>query len=119
MSTLSKLQKIWYKKLKDSGFSDIEKANGSIGRTKLNLDNRNFDQIEITQQYYSMARSFLIEHHFESELDKVIWEYHIEGISVRNIAKLLSSTDMKIKKKSTVNNIIRRLEQIMKDKYLK
>ena len=118
MSSLTKLQKLWYKKLKDEGFEDIEKKDGHIGRTKLNLTNRTFDQIEITQQYYSMARSFILDYSFESEVDKVIWEYHAEGISVRMTSDLLKSVGI-IKKKSTINNVVRKLEKLMKEKYLK
>ena len=120
MSTPSaKLQKEWYKKLKESGFKDIEKKNGSIGRTQLNLSNRNFDQIQATQEYYSMARTFILEHVFKDNLEKYIWTKHSEGDSERTIVKCMQEDKLEtIPSRATVGRIIKKLVKLMKAKYL-
>lgn len=63
-----------------------------------------------------MARNFLEEHSFRTELDKTIWAYYSEGITVRDIAKLLAEVGIR-KPKSTVWDIVKRLEKLMYIKY--
>lgn len=119
MSSLSKLKKEWYKKLKDSGFNDIEKASGSIGRTQLNLKNRNFDQIQATQEYYSMARTFILEHKFNDERELYVWTRHSEGDSERTISSTMQSDGHEPLSRAEIGRKIRRLSNLMKLKYLK
>jgi hypothetical protein len=120
---LGKLKAHWYNKLKESGFKDIETRSGTTGRKNQkeglpNIEHRVPLQIEIIDQYYSMASSFAHDHNFETELEKTIWIYHSEGLSVREIATTLIKAGIKQHKKDTVNKIIRNLEDLMKKKYL-
>ncbi len=121
--SLKSLQKTWYKKLKDSGFKDIEYKAGIVEYTNglergaPNLANMHPTQYQIIEHYYSMARSFLIDHEFSNEVEKTIWEYYSEGLSVRDISTTLNKSKIH-KPKSTVFDIVKRLEKIMKQRYL-
>lgn len=116
-TNLEKLQKIWYEKLKKSGFDDIENENGELTRGLPRVTNQAPIQIEVIQHYYSWARSFLHEHEFKSEFEKAVWELHSEGIAVRAISVELRRKGYK-KQKDAVWYVVKRLEQLMKAKYL-
>ncbi len=109
---------IWYKKLEQSGFKDIEKDEHRLKQwsSKLNTDvvRRNW---EAKNEYYSMARRFLNNYKFESNLEKNIWAYHAEGISARNISKLLKKVRIN-KYFVTISVITRRLAYEMKKMYI-
>jgi hypothetical protein len=89
------LQEQWYKKLKDSGFDDIEKnetyliVNSSSKfnskRNQVGSMQNVIDGINSRTEYYRIAGHFLYDYKFANDLDKFIWELHSEGISVRNI----------------------------------
>jgi SUMO ligase MMS21 Smc5/6 complex component len=117
-----KLLKEWYDKLADSGFEDIEQHEYStmgnftepLGKLKIHPD-----VWQAKADYYTMADCFLNENTFDNELDKVIWTYHVEGISIRNISKTLFEIGLaKTNNKSTVGAIVKRLETKMKLIYL-
>ena len=114
------LKKIWYDKLAKSGFDDIEYneekfkhvSHGSyFGRTEVA---RNYYP---KMEYYSMAGQFLHNHKFQSNLEKVIWEYHANGISIRNIIKLLNKVRI-YRKKDEIHAVIKALVHEMKKKHL-
>jgi len=113
------LQDKWYKKAKDSGFQDIEYGDGSIRNCRPRTIT-NMDPVlrQAKEEYYTMAYHFLYEHKFKSLLEQIIWEYHTEGISVRNIAKILTETKVKVIKRDAVWRIIVKLESEMKAQYL-
>lgn len=113
-----KLKDRWYKKLKKSGFRDIEYKDGTRERGGPYLKNKTQTQIEAIEAYYTMARHFLIEYTFPREIDKVIWEYYSEGLSYRDIEETLKKAKVKNLKKSQIKNIITALEKKMKEKYL-
>lgn len=119
---LQKQQDIWYKRIKDAGFEEIEYKDGSMKsglpralRSRNELDKR---AAQATQEYYYMAHHFLNDYKFETELEKTMWTYHSEGLSCRTIAGLLSKTGITKTKKSTVWNILNELEKKMKFLYL-
>lgn len=114
-----RVRDVWYKRLKDEGFVDIEHSDGSINSgVPRGISGQDPELRELTEEYYNMATQFLNDHEFESELDKVIWEYHTNGLSPRNIAKVLN--DAKVIKIGFVKiwRIIKNLEAIMKRQYL-
>ena len=113
-----KLQQEWYTKLKTSGFADIEHADGSINSSKPYLM-RAAHQVyqDSVQEYYYLCYHFLNEHTFKSELEKVIWEYHTEGISNRQIATILKKIKINAGK-DKIRIIVNQLIKIMKEKYL-
>lgn len=115
-----KLKAVWDKKLKDSGFVDIEHADGSINSgVPRSLAWKDDHLRQIVQDYYTMAYHFLNSHPFECELDKVIWQYHTDGLSVRKIVKVLAEVLPKEKtNKIRVWKTVKSLQTLMKAKYL-
>lgn len=118
-SELATQQKTWYKKLKDSGFKDIEYAGGGIKASYSRAyGDKNTVVREAREEYYYMAYHFLHSHAFKSELEKVIWEYHTNGLSVREIAKVLTKAKIKKMGKDSVWYVVRRLDSVMRRLYL-
>lgn len=92
------LQSLWYSKLKESGFEDIEDAQKK-GEPLKRWDSTQFQRerarhsFDSKQTYYDRAGTLLETYAFESELDRQIWAMHSEGEAIRKIAKAL---DLKI-----------------------
>jgi hypothetical protein len=118
-SNFSQVQKKWYKKLKDEGFKDIEYHDQSL-KKETQSKNSIRDPIKraAVEEYYYLAYHFLNDGNFETELDRIIWVYHTEGISVRNISKLLAETKVAKMAKTQVGQAIKRLEARMRKKYV-
>lgn len=101
-----KLQKKWYKKLKDEGFKDIEVSNefekldtvlkGSKDQSLFNLNT-----FDAKRAYYYYAEQFLNYHEFDNESDRQMWELHASGYFHKEIAEKLGCS------KSTVYNFAR------------
>lgn len=114
-----KLKEVWYKKLERSGFVDAERDEYTLKQYS-----SRFNQAEVVRnwhsktEYYSMAGQFLNTHKFASRLEKVIWEYHANGVSVRDIAKLLKHVKVIKPNKDNVHKILARLIREMKSMYL-
>ena len=120
--SLRALKKHWYKKLKDSGFDDIEYAGGTmrIGHPRRTAIWDPFLR-ECTEEYYAMCTNFLNEYKFKNNLERAIWEYYSNGLSVREISVILKGlkTKRKIgKSHDSVWRLIKDLESKMKKKYL-
>lgn len=115
-----RLKDFWYKRLEDDGFVDIEHNDGSINSSSPARSTRNQtpDLRQVIQDYYSMSYHFLNEYKFSNELEKIMWEYHTEGLSVRAISKILKDTKVAKTSKTKVGEIIKKLEDIMKRLYL-
>lgn len=114
-----KLREVWYKKLAQSGFQDAEEDDFHLKQ----YSNRFAQPTAIRNwhaksEYYSMAGQFLHTHKFASNLEKTIWEYHVNGIGVRDIAKLLKKVRVIKPNKDNVQAIIAKLVVEMKLKYL-
>jgi len=94
-----RLKKIWYAKLAATGFEDIEPNENTLKKWSYSF-NRHYDTADLIQakaDYYYEAGHFLNSHKFETEVERVIWEYHTNGLSIRNIIKILKKA--KIRKK--------------------
>lgn len=118
--TFNQLQDKWYDKLKKSGFEDLEYKNGSIRSCKPSTARQKDPSLrQATEEYYYMATHFLNDNKFENRLDQIIWEYHTNGISIRDIASTLNKTRRRHKfTKYAVEDVINRLVAQMKAKYL-
>src|SRR5271165_2288854 len=97
---------MWYKKLKDSGFEDIEDDAGNLKTYEGGQffeEHHLYDQlkhqtkeeqhqiaIEATTRYYQLATQFMHTYPFKRNLDKIVWEYHAVGTSRRRIATALT-----------------------------
>ena len=118
-----KLRTFWYGVLKANGFTDIEQDEDTLkewsSRTmRKNAHENLLDSWADKLEYYDMATRFLNEYPFDKELHRVIWNYHVEGISYRNIAKLLRKTKVARMKKDTIWRIVSELKLTMKKMYL-
>lgn len=111
--SLSELQKIWYKKLEKSGFEDIEQDDDNLKVWSSVFFLRNSpEQIQAKQAYYQMATNFLEEHKFKTRREEIIWTYHSEGISYRDISKLLKRVRITLSH-TAVQNVVHKLQVAM------
>lgn len=119
-SEYAKLKALWYKKLKDEGFDDIEQDEDNLKSwsAKFVREGSPLELIESKTAYYQMATNFLNDYDFETELEKIIWTYHSEAISYRNIAKLLKESKVIETNRTTIWQIVKRLGESMKKMYL-
>lgn len=112
------LQEKWRKKLKKSGFNDIEDENENIDRGSWDFRTKKvLDSYQTKKDYYYRATQFLNEYNFDTQLDKIIWEYHVEAIGVRGIAKILNKLKLSKFRHVSVFNIITRLNREMREFY--
>ncbi len=89
---LNKLKDKWYAKLEREGFNDIEQEDGRLKSWSMHFVQARYGntaEFEAKQDYYRLAGQLLHEHKFESELEKLIWEKHCEGETVRGIVTML------------------------------
>jgi hypothetical protein len=112
------LQEKWYKKLEKSGFKDIEQDEYYFadGHGVSTIDKRRVTW-EIQQEYYRLATHFLNDHKFKNRFEQIVWEYHSNGMSVRDIADTLNKVRRKKTDYNTVWEIIRDLRILMKTMY--
>lgn len=117
---LTRLKEVWYRKLERSGFKDIEHDENNLidYSSSFNHNKRSAKDFYAKSEYYSMAGQFLNEFKFKSKLQKIIWEYHSNGVSARNIAKVLAKTRVSNLRKSQIWNILKPLVAEMKRMYL-
>jgi hypothetical protein len=115
---LKTLQKIWYKKLKNTGFVDIEDTNSpkeflKTWHSSYFISRYTPETFERKEAYYRLCSHFLWDYEFESNLEREIWRLHSEGMSLRDIAQSLRSKRIKLNK-DNVNKIIIKLIKIMR-----
>lgn len=122
---LAELKKIWYARLKAEGFVDIESTKGIIKNPFTErIDRNGYSSIYrfAKAEYYRLAERFLNEYEFKTPLDKVMWEYHTNAISYRNIGITLDkvgiTNDGSIIGKDYVLKRIKPLIKEMKKRYL-
>lgn len=94
------LQKLWYSKLKESGFDDIENEDGKLYQP----DNRtiNFQNQEAIREYYLQLDDRLTHDQTIKSTDRSVLELYREGQYIKQIAKQL---DLSI---SSVQRIIKK-----------
>jgi len=111
---------IWYAKLKEDGFEDIEQDedNLKVWSSYFSRKAQSREFMESKTTYYYLATKFLDEYEFETPLDKSIWTYHEAAVSVRDIAKILAKAKIVDVSYVTIWKTIERLSFIMKKLYL-
>jgi hypothetical protein len=108
------LNRSWKKKLKASGFKDIEISEDELVRHSFHLTQA---YVSGTYDYYLAAQEFLLQHKFKTELDRKIWEWHCEGRSCRYIAsKLRRQSIFPHLNHNTIASRIRSIESNMLEK---
>ncbi len=125
LSEYEKLKKVWYKKLADSGFVDIESNSDRISSTHVSRFSGLKKYGEFSNEwraskemYYRYATSFLNEYQFETELEKTIWEYHSNGMSSRQIALTLKNVGLFKYGRMAIWRRLQKLKKTMKDMYI-
>lgn len=118
----NKLKKEWYKRLENSGFQDIEQDEDNLKSWSVSkgVRNRNngasaqqvLENREARETYYRLAGQFLHDYRFTSRTDRLIWEKHSDGESIRDIVKILALHGIKTTK-NPVNEVIKTLRDIM------
>lgn len=114
---------IWYQKLSDSDFEDIEEDEYNLKFYTAAWFKAQFKKHGHSWQtkasYYQMASSFLEEYKFANSIEQTIWMYHSEGISYRDIAKLLNKLkESTAWNKVNVNHVVKKLKIKMFDLYM-
>lgn len=108
------LQKIWYQKLKDSGFNDAEDTTNEDGymlvwHSSYFYSRYTPETYKEKQDYYRLASSFTSLYEFISQQERDIWNLHAEGQSLRTIAAHSNLSVYQVYK------IIKKLTTIMLD----
>lgn len=116
--TLRALRREWDKKLKESGFEDIEDRESPREMLKSWHSTKFFyrfdeDRFLARKDYFELATQFLGTHRFESEIDREVWRLHTEGESLRKIANHLTSQGSPMSKDGALK-IIRALLKAMR-----
>lgn len=118
-SEYEKLKAVWYTKLEADGFNDIEQDENNLKEWSTKFTRKkSLDTWQAKESYYSMAENFLNTYAFENELEKVIWEYHANGISIRNIVDIINKMLYTDTDRNVVWKTIFRLETAMKTMYI-
>lgn len=110
---LTKLYEEWNKKLRDSGFIDIEKV---IGKERVLIQHasnsyRQADKLsrESKSEYYSLISEHLNKTFFDNNIDEKVMRLLSEGYKISEIVKKINTNGMYIHRQ-TVRFIIRRYE---------
>lgn len=111
---LNQLKTVWYRKLKQSGFKDIERDEDTLKSwSSIFQYQKPGNNAQSKEEYYRYATHFLEEHNFETELQRIIWEYHSNGLSMRNIAKTLNKTKVTKTNYTSVWQVVKELKATM------
>lgn len=113
-----KLRAVWYKKLEQSGFEDIEQDEDNLKVWSSRYARKSYVRtIPARVAYREAAEDFLRDYKFESELDKVIWEYHVEAVSIRDMSATLNKALGIKTTRNSVHKTIKRLKAAMRNMY--
>lgn len=83
------LRQEWYQTLTEEGFFDIEKQDRlrtTNASHEIRKDLQTTMQFDARCSYYQWARNKLNEGRFDSTKDRLIWQYHSEGVSRREMS---------------------------------
>lgn len=135
-SDYKKLRAEWDKRLKESGFVDIEQADGNLkawhsyrfrpgshviskpGQRRAASDvslNGAAGDVKSRQDkadYYYHAYQFLCNHEFKTERDKHVWEQHTEGYGYSEIPARLKAKGVKVGR-STAQKTVKYYKKLM------
>lgn len=114
-----KLKDLWYKKLEKSGFVDIERDEQTLKRPLTSVFGKqrkakNIIRWRAKQDYFYMAEHFLNNFKFKNKFEENVWMYHANGLSLRNITKVLNKVKRFKTNRTTVWKVIKDHEVIMK-----
>jgi hypothetical protein len=102
----------WKQKLEDSGFQDIEKSEDGYKLRKQTFDAEEPIKHQMQVEQNNLCHRILSEYSFKRDLDKLIFELHTQGLSVRQIESYLTKHAYKSIYFTRIGRII---NQIKKD----
>lgn len=81
------LNRQWKKKLKESGFNDLEKSVHEYARLPLTIDinSATFKSREASEVYFDIASDHLRNGSFKSQVEREVWEHHSQGDTLSEI----------------------------------
>jgi len=98
---LQKLQAVWYKRLSESGFEDIEDEKGNLKSWSTHNDKASSSlQKKAKAEYYRLAGQYLYDKDFSLFKDgsyRIAWMLHCEGLSHKEIGALMMLSEDKIR----------------------
>lgn len=120
-----RLQKEWYFKLYNSGFVDDESKPVRDKKTKkiVGVKVNNSEEIQphvvnlnvynhmTGHDYHAFCNEILRSFRFRNDVDRYIFEMHSNGLSDREVVKLVLSVFDQNIQQSTVNRIVTRIKQ--------
>ncbi len=116
------LRALWYKKLKDEGFEDLEQADGNLRTWSVWFSRTNTPEVfQAKQTYFYLATQFLSDYTFENKTERTIWEYHSESVSIRDTVKIMNRLKRSDKTKVSRDQVwqtVRKLKKAMQAMYL-
>lgn len=84
------MKREWYSYLNKTGFKDLEKSEYQLKTYSSSLDNNQEIQnkyvYEAKQNYFMWASTQVYQKDFKSNRDKIMWEFHSEGLTSKEIA---------------------------------
>ena len=104
------LQKKWEKKLKDSGFVDMEDAKARLRQNAGNsYRTRSHTLINAKREYYEMLGFWQHETGFKDDVERLVMELKADGIMIKDICLVLKGAGERCHRQ-TVRWIIQRYE---------
>jgi hypothetical protein len=102
----NRLNKEWQMKLKEEGFTDIEKKDtNGITQPQVFYTQRK----QKSPEYWLLVEAILANYLFKRDTDKVVMQLHLERKSLREIAKhLQQDTNLKALTFKSVDRLIKR-----------
>jgi hypothetical protein len=113
-----KLKKQWDQKLADSGFEDIEAKEDEhmVRPQEFTTPHQSAELTEYVDfvensglDYYQFCHQILREFEFKRELDRIVFELYTEGKTIRDISSHLEVSRYKPLKKSSIDDLIKRI----------
>lgn len=106
------IEEEWYKKLKDTGFQDIEymkRGEQQLAQSCLNVYyQQNSISVDNKTSYFTAIRDKINEEPWNNQLHKLILSFHAEGVSKVETVKILKSQFNISIHRQTVMFIVRR-----------
>ena len=121
-SDFQKVQDEWYTKLKNDGFVDIEQDEDNLkvwsAKFKTAYQKLPKEVWVAKATYYQMAENFLQDYKFATKIERIIWEYHANGISFRDIATTLNKAKVTRTNRDNIWKVVKKLKTKMYTLYV-
>jgi hypothetical protein len=97
---LQDLQKVWYAKLRATGFKDLEFFT-EAGVATTSMLNASIGSLmghyrPESEYYFSKARWYVHHGTFETNFEALVWQYHSDGVSAVAMSKIFRCGRLKI-----------------------